>query len=108
MGTATLTVLCIAWLVAAVALCLRVIRPRPSTAGRQWIGSGVLVIMSAAAASQFARNRNWPVHSLLGLDRLTMLMGLIGIGCIAAGVVFQVRSNATASEPDGKTEPGQG
>ncbi len=102
MGTATLIVLCIAWLAVAGTLCFRLIRPRASSQGSRWIGFGVLAIVTAALACQFGRTSGWPVHRMLGHDPLTMALGLIGIGCTVAGLVIQARNSPAASEPGGK------
>lgn len=96
MGTATLIVLCVAWLAVAATLSFRLIRSGPSrrgSRGGQWMGSGLLLIMSAAVVSVFADDRNWPVPRLLELDWLTMPVGLIGLGCVATSVVIQLRNS---------------
>jgi hypothetical protein len=93
MGLATLVVLCVAWLAVAATLSFRLIRPRPWKSGSQWMGSALLLIMSAAVISAFAHDRNWPVPRLLELDWLTMPVALIGLGCAATSVVIQIRSS---------------
>ena len=58
MGTATLTILFAAWVAIAASLGAQLIRPRPASPGSRRFLAGLLIIMSAAAASQFAHNRN--------------------------------------------------
>jgi hypothetical protein len=91
MGTATLIVLGVAWLVVALSLGFQLIRPRPSKRGSRRMGAGLLLIMSAAVASSFAHQRDWPIPRLLELGWLTMLVGLIGGGCVVASLVIRIR-----------------
>jgi uncharacterized membrane protein YedE/YeeE len=52
------------------------------------MGLGLLVVLSATVFSQVAHNRKWP-HAL-GIDNLTFAVGLVGIGCLAVGIVIQL------------------
>jgi len=95
MDTATLIVLCAAWLLIAGTLVFRLIRPRPASRGSRWMGSGLLIIMTVAVISTFAHHRNWPIPRLLVIDWLTMAVGLIGVGCVATSLVIQARNGRT-------------
>jgi hypothetical protein len=92
MDAGTLIATCVAWLTVALALGLDLLGLKRRDLAFRWMGTGLLVMMSAGAFSQFAHVRKWPLSHLTVIDTLTLAVGLAGIVCVIVSVVIQIRS----------------
>ena len=91
-NVAALIVLGATWLVVAVSLMVDIVRRRPRGLSFRLIAAGLLVMFTGALFSQFAAARQWPLSQRLGVDEMTMALGVAGGACAVASIVARVRS----------------
>jgi hypothetical protein len=83
----TLIVMCVAWLASAASLVASWIpKPKPRAVAIRWRSAGFLVMFSGSIVSQVGRMLRW-YESQLIIDSLTLIFGLVGIGCLVVGAV---------------------
>lgn len=97
METASLIVLCVAWLVILLRLAAELTGRsfagrRPQGLANRWIGAGLLVMFTGAVARLFGQVRHWPVGQLLTIDTVNLVLAVAGTACVITGVVVAVRS----------------